>query len=112
MSLAVLSPEAYVKKRMYTYDEVIKISASVAKDKEIESAKKYDMTYTLALINTLTAKPFSFGKRRIKNVVNMFFGQLDGINKKIIDVEMMLAEAKRVGVDITQDKGKFIIEIK
>jgi hypothetical protein len=110
--LAVLSLEAYVKQRMYTYDDVIKISARVAKEKELEVAQKYDMMYTLTIISTLTAKPFNFGKGRIKNVINMFFSQIESLNTKVIDVDQLLAEAKRVGVDITQDKGKFIIEVK
>jgi len=112
MSLSVLSTQKYLEQRKYSYNEAMTIAMKMAKEVEQSMAEKYDMLYTLVMISCLTAEPFRFGKKRVNQFVDMFFGQVDSFNSKAIEIDDLLKEAERVGVHVTQKDGKFTVDVK
>jgi hypothetical protein len=61
---------------------------------------KYDTLYTLASINALHAEPFRFGRKRVAEFTNLFFGQVDGLANGTIDAELLLETAESLGITI------------
>lgn len=82
----------------------------IKSDEELKG--KYDMLYTMAIVNTLHSEPFKFGKKRIAEVLNLFFGQVEGLILKTIDPEMMMQTCKKLGINISHKNAKFEINIE
>jgi hypothetical protein len=85
--------EAKARKRLFTYDECRRIALKMLD----EQKAKYDTLYLLASISALHAEPFRFGRKRIAEFTNLFFGQVDGINAGTIDAELLLETAESLG---------------
>ena len=90
--------EAKARKRLYTYDECLKITMAMLAEQQETIKQKYDTLYTLASVCALHAEPFKFGKKRIGEFVNLFFGQVDGLNDGTIGAELLLETAESLGI--------------
>ena len=113
--LSDIRKQQYFKQRTFTYDECVAISTKMVKETVIATekamAEKYDTLYTLALTSTLSAEPFNFGKKRLCQVFDLFFGQVEGLILKTIDPDQLLEEAKKKGITIQNDSGLFEVKI-
>jgi hypothetical protein len=88
--------------RLYTYDECRRIVLTMLAEQQEAIKQKYDTLYTLASICALHAEPFKFGKKRIGEFVNLFFGQVDGLNDGTINAELLLETAESLGITFTK----------
>jgi hypothetical protein len=73
--------------------------------------KQYDIIYTLAMCNALHAEPFKFGRGRLATFLELFFGQIEGLHKDTIDLNMLGDECERMGVKILHNNGQLEIEV-
>ena len=98
------SKKKFGQKRQYSYDEVQQIVNS----EMFNLRKKYDVMYSVAIATTLNAEPFNFGRLRVCRAANLLFGQLDAIQKGVLDADVLAEEAAKLGVITTQtDDGRF-----
>jgi hypothetical protein len=86
-----------VENRLYNFNE-IKAIIDVT-EKNIQ--RQFETTYPLAIVNALRAEPFCFGKKRISEVLNLIYGNIEGLKLGTINVEEMVSVANDVGVKIT-----------
>jgi hypothetical protein len=125
--------ETKARKRLYTYDECRRIALTMLAEENEQHKKslaeqkakyeamlaeqqetikqKYDTLYTLASVCALHAEPFKFGKKRIGEFVNLFFGQVDGLIDKTIEPEQLLETTKSLGITVENVDGKFVVNI-
>jgi hypothetical protein len=113
--LSEIRQQQYVKQRTYTYDECRQIAVRMVKDAVVSTEKsmadKYDTLYTLALTSALSSEPFKFGKKRLCEVLDLFFGQVEGLILGTIDPSELLEIAKLKGVTVQNASGKFEVQI-
>lgn len=83
-----------IKSKMYTYEECQTVALNMVK----ETHKKYDARYSLCLATALNAPPLNFGKKRICDVVKLFFDQVSCVNSGIITEEQLREEGKKLGI--------------
>ena len=99
--------EERMKHKLITVEEASRLMYKY----EQEIKEKYDMLYSLGIVNALHAEPFKFGKKRIAEVLNIFFGQVEGMILKTIDPAQMVDVANKLGIRIEVKDGKLEIEI-
>jgi hypothetical protein len=97
----------FVENRLYNFADIKAIVA--ATEKEIQ--QKYEAIYPLAIVNALRAEPFSFGKKRISEVLKLLYDNIEGLRLGTISVTEMVQVANDVGVQITYDKDTLHINM-
>ena len=87
----------FVENRLYNFADIKAIVAATEK----EMQQKFEAIYPLAIINALRAEPFSFGKKRMSEVLKLIYDNIDGLKAGTISVENMIQVADDVGIKIT-----------
>ena len=80
-------------------------------DHEKFMQSKYDKIYTLCVAASLSAPPLNFGRKRACDFMSLFFDQIECINNGNVTLEEMEEEAKKLGITITNENDKFIVNI-
>jgi len=95
------------QKTLYTYEELLRY-IQIAMD---DAKKKYNVRYTMCLATTLSAPPFNFGKKRVCEVVKLFFDQIEGIQLGTIDDKQIEDEARKLGITTQYIDGQFVVDV-
>jgi hypothetical protein len=72
---------------------------------------KYNKQYTLCLAAALSAPPLNFGRKRACRFMSLFFDQIENLNNGTVTYEQMEIEAKKLGITITYEDDKFVVNI-
>ena len=99
--------EKYANKT-YTFNQLVEFAKKIQED----TINMYDDLFTDALVNALNAEPFRFGKKRIAQVLEMLFGQVEGVILGTIDKEMIKDTARSLGIITKHVDNSFVINIE
>jgi hypothetical protein len=69
----------------------------------MDAKKEYDINYSVCLANALAAPPFNFGKKRVCNLLKIFFDQVKAVDDKTVTAEQLIVEAEKVGVFVKNE---------
>ena len=97
--------DAKIKNKVYTFNEV----AQIIKVATTDAKKEYDVNYSICLATALSSPPFNFGKKRVCNVLKLFFDQMKAVDEKVVTAEQLITEAEKVGVFIKNDENKLSV---
>jgi hypothetical protein len=70
---------------------------------------KYQATSALCLATCLSAPPLRFGNKRVCDLLELFFDQMEGLNIGTISENQVIEEASRLGVNLKYENNKIII---
>lgn len=100
-----------IENKMYTAKEcrTMLINALTEHNSLVQS--KYEKQYTLCLAAALSAPPLNFGRKRACDFMTLFFDQIECINNGNVTYEEMETEARKLGVTITYEDNKFVVNI-
>lgn len=93
--------------RLYSYVECVKMMNQVL----METERKYDARYSMCLATALSAPPLNFGRKRVCDVVKLFFDQVEALRIGTVTEEQIKEEAEKLGVIIKSDNEKLEIYI-
>lgn len=104
----------FIKRKLYSYQEVVDISQKVinteVQAKSNEMREKFTTTFTSIIAMVLNSE-YKFGKKRIGNVLQLLFEQIEGVANKTIEPELIIEEAKKLGINFKYENGKLITVI-
>lgn len=83
----------------------LKEARMLAQLREDELKRKFDFTYSAMLITTLSAPPYNFGKKRMKQFFDELWGQIYAVADGHIEDSFILAEVEKYGMKIDYSSG-------
>lgn len=83
--------------KLYTFAEV----KAIIQATEESVRQEYETIYPLSIVNALRAEPFTFGKKRLSEVMKLIYGNIEGLKLGTISFDNMASVANSAGINIT-----------
>jgi hypothetical protein len=93
--------------RMITLREANDLIIKTEKD----LSKRFEYLFTLCICGILSSEPYKFGKKRIHDVLSVFFGQIEALVTGNISCEDMEQIALDLGIKILKKDGIFQVDV-